>query len=211
MRTHIRQKASEALADIEKAKSITEFMEQLSKDFETKNMTRDYTKGMIPAHKKNNSADIKDKSIKVAGWEEKRIPFAKDNEFKAKLKAIIGPKMKESANNGKNIWEDEEIKKLHTEDNVQSCNSCGSINCRLLFKLSSSEAKSKKGGQRLGSCTGKPATFDNPGKFAQAYTPFSQKGFGKKKKNKKEVSLPAATVTTNLIIPPMPKIKGHDL
>ena len=77
MRTHIRQKASEALADIEKAKSITDFMEQLSKDFETKNMTRDYTKGMIPAHKKNNiaanSADIKDKSIKVVGWEEKKF------------------------------------------------------------------------------------------------------------------------------------------
>ena len=39
MRTHIRQKASEALNDIEKAKSIPEFMEQLSKAFESKNMT----------------------------------------------------------------------------------------------------------------------------------------------------------------------------
>ena len=77
MRTHIRQKASEALNDIEVAKSIPEFMEQLAKDFESKNMTRDYTKTMIPAHKKNNiatnSADVKDKAVTVAGWEEKKF------------------------------------------------------------------------------------------------------------------------------------------
>ena len=67
MKSHIRQKASEALDKIETAKSINEFMTQLSKDFETKNMTRDYTRGMIPAHKKSNiaanSADVKDKNI----------------------------------------------------------------------------------------------------------------------------------------------------
>ena len=44
MKTHIRQKASDALDDIEAAQSIPEFMEQLSKDFESKNMTRDYKK-----------------------------------------------------------------------------------------------------------------------------------------------------------------------
>ena len=42
MKSHIRQKASEALDNLEVAKSIPEFMEQLAKDFESKNMTRDY-------------------------------------------------------------------------------------------------------------------------------------------------------------------------
>ena len=215
MKTIIRQKASDALDDIETAQTIPEFMEQLSKDFEAKNLTRDYKKTLIPAHKKNNmaanSADVKDKAVAIAGWEEKKVSVARDNEFKARLRAIIEPKTKDTANKDKNIWEDEDVKKLHIEEKVQSCNSCGSINCRRMFKLSSAESKSKKDGKRLGSCTGKPAKFDSPGKFAQAFTPSAQKSFGKKKKNKKEVSLPAATVTTNLIIPPMPKIKGHDL
>ena len=198
------------------AKSIPEFMEQLAKDFESKNMTRDYCKTMIPAHKKNNiatnSADVKDKAVAIAGCEEKKVSVARDNEFKARLRAIIEPKIKDTANKDKNIWEDEDVKKLHTEEKVQSCNSCGSINCRLMFKLSSAESKTKKDGKRLGSCTGKPAKFDNASQYAIVFNPAtSNQRFGKKKKNKKEADLATATVTTKLIVPPMPKIEGHDL
>ena len=79
MKTHIRQKCSDALDDIEVAESIPKFMEQLTKDFESKNMTRDYKKTLIPAHKKNNiaanNADVKDKAVALTGWEKKNIPW----------------------------------------------------------------------------------------------------------------------------------------
>ena len=76
MKSHIRQKASESLDKIETAKSINDFMTQLTNDFESKNMIRDYTRGMIPAHKKSNvganNANIKEKDVKIEGWEEKK-------------------------------------------------------------------------------------------------------------------------------------------
>ena len=151
MKSHIRQRCSDQLEDIEKAKSIPEFMAELSEYFRSKNMIRDYAKALIPAHKKSNIAanttDTKEKGINVVGWEEKKISIIKDNAFKAKLRAIIEPKMKDPANNGKNIWEDVDVKKLHSDESTQSCNSCGSINCRLFFKLSSAEAKSTKEGR----------------------------------------------------------------
>ena len=187
MKSHIRTKASECLDKLETAKSINEFMTQLTNDFESKNMIRDYTRGIIPAHKKSsvgaNNANIKEKDVKVEGWEEKKIPFAKDNEFKAKMKAIIDPKIKDTTNKDKLIWDDEEIKKLHAENKLQSCNSCGSINCRTLYRLTSDPA-TKKGGQRLGGCSGKPATFGNPDKYAHAYTPSKEKKFGARKRRK---------------------------
>ena len=79
MKSHIRTKASECLDNLETAKSINEFMTQLTNDFESKNMIRDYTRGIIPAHKKSNvganNANIKEKDVKVEGWDEKKNPF----------------------------------------------------------------------------------------------------------------------------------------
>ena len=79
-----------------------------------------------------------------------------------------------------------------------------------MFKLSCAESKSKNG-KRAGSCTGKPAKFGNASQYAIAFTPSARKNFGKRKKNKKEANLATATVSTKLIVPPMPKIEGVDL
>ena len=54
MKAHIRTKASESLDKLHTAKSINDFMNQMTTDFETKNILRDYTRGMIPASKKRN-------------------------------------------------------------------------------------------------------------------------------------------------------------
>ena len=70
---------------------------------------------------KYSGSKVLSSSITVVGWEEKKVSVTRDNEFKAKLRAIVEPKLKDTANNEKNIWEDEDVKKLHTEENTQSC------------------------------------------------------------------------------------------
>ena len=95
MRAHIRTKASENLDKLHTAKSINDFMTQMTTDFESKNMIRDYTRGMIPASKKRsvgaNNANVKEGKLKIEGWEEKKVNIKTENEFKAKLRAIIEP------------------------------------------------------------------------------------------------------------------------
>ena len=65
--------------------------------------------------------------------------------------------------------------------------------------------------QRVGTCTGKPAKFGDASGYAIAFNPPPRKNFGKRKKDKKEANLATATVSTKLIVPPMPKIEGVDL
>ena len=52
--------------------------------------------------------------------------------------------MKDPQNKDKLIWDDEEIKKLHADSKLQSCSSCGSVNCRILYRMTSDPATKKR-------------------------------------------------------------------
>ena len=113
MKAHIRKRASENLDKIHAAKSINDFMTQMTTEFETKNILRDYTRGMIPASKKRNvganNATVKEGKVMPEGWTEKRVNLKKDNDFKAKLRAIVEAKAKDPQNKDKEIWADQDI------------------------------------------------------------------------------------------------------